>query len=223
MEEVFSILLREPIQLVGAGRTDAGVHAKQMYAHFDAGPVKDLDALVNRCNSFLPEDIAVMGIYKVPEGTHARFDAIERTYEYWVVQQKDPFYIGLAHYVRQPLNIDMMNKVAARLIAKMDFECFSRSNSDVGTFICDVRRAQWESREGILVFTISADRFLRNMVRAIVGTLLEAGQGRLGTADMQRILQSGDRAEAGASVPAKGLYLTAVVYPQKIKLNGYHG
>jgi tRNA pseudouridine38-40 synthase len=222
MEETFSTLLRVPIELVGAGRTDAGVHARQMYAHFEAGPLTGIEDLVHRLNAFLPDDIAVQGIYGVPAETHARFDAEERTYEYWIVQQKNPFYNELAHYVRQPLDIKKMNEAAHILLQHQNFECFSKSNSDVATFLCRVGKAQWTWQGEVLVFTITADRFLRNMVRAIVGTLLNVGLGKAAVMDMEKIINSRDRAEAGASVPAKGLYLTKVAYPTALNLNVTH-
>ncbi|MEL6976667.1 MAG: tRNA pseudouridine synthase A, partial [Bacteroidota bacterium] len=158
----------------------------------------------------------VQSLEKVNAEAHARFDALERSYEYWVVQEKHPFFIDHAHCMRFPLNFGAMNEAAAILLEYEDFECFSKSHSDAKTFICDVRKAEWIERDELLVFTISADRFLRNMVRAITGTLLEIGMGKRKVTDMHQIIQSKNRSEAGVSVPAKGLYLTQVQYPNSI-------
>jgi len=216
LEEALSTLLRHPIETVGAGRTDAGVHAKEMFAHFEAETIDDASNLVYRLNAFLPKAIAVRQIFEVSDDAHARFDAVERTYEYWVVQEKNPFYSDFAHYVRHPLHVTGMNIAAAVLLEHDDFECFSRSNTDVKTYNCTVTKAMWETRGDKLVFTITADRFLRNMVRAVVGTLLQVGQEKWTVADVKRILNGKDRTQAGPSVPAKGLYLTSVRYPDEI-------
>ena len=216
LEKALSTLLRTPIELAGAGRTDAGVHAKQMFAHFDTVAVFDFTDFVFRLNAFLPSDISIKTIRKVKSESHARFDAIERTYEYWVTWQKNPFLFPFAHTVLKSLNIDAMNKASEIAMEYDDYECFSKSNSDVKTFICDVRQAFWKVEKEKLVFTISGDRFLRNMVRAIVGTLIEVGQGKRKVEAIRAIIESKDRSKAGVSVPAKGLYLTKVVYPEHI-------
>ena len=216
MENAFSLILRETVSLTGAGRTDAGVHAMEMFAHFDSNTIFKGTELIHRLNAFLPEDIAIASIVEVPAEAHARFDAAERTYEYWIVQNKNPFLVDGAYYVKYPLNIEQMNIAAAILVEHKDFECFSKSNTDVKTYLCDVRKAQWTKDGDKLVFTISADRFLRNMVRAIVGTLIDVGLGKSSPANMEYILASKDRRKAGVSVPAKGLYLTAIKYPKNI-------
>jgi tRNA pseudouridine38-40 synthase len=216
MEEAMSTLLRADVQLVGAGRTDAGVHARQLYAHFDfEGPLDTMD-LAHRMNAFLPEDISVSKIYQVVPNAHARFDALERTYEYRVVQHKDPFLRDWAHYVYLPLNVDAMNEACKELLKHTDFECFSKSNTDVKTYICHLKHAQWTRGGDTLIFTITADRFLRNMVRAIVGTLLDVGLGKSAPESVNSIIKSRDRAEAGVSVPAKGLYLTRILYTETL-------
>jgi tRNA pseudouridine38-40 synthase len=221
MEESLSTLLKSPLSLVGAGRTDAGVHAKVMYAHFDFEEIRNLTELTYRLNAFLPEDIAIQKILVVPDNAHARFDALERTYEYWIVQKKNPFYKDTAHYIKQPLDIPAMNKAASILLEYDDFECFSKSNTDVKTYRCKIKSAIWNSEEDKLVFSITADRFLRNMVRAVVGTLLDVGFGKKTTEDVKTIIKNKDRSAAGASVPAKGLYLTKVSYPSTIlEFNG---
>ncbi|MCB0373669.1 MAG: tRNA pseudouridine(38-40) synthase TruA [Muricauda sp.] len=216
LEKALSTLLRQKIDVVGAGRTDTGVHAKQMFAHFDHGGIMDKNELVFRLNSFLPEDIAVQHIFEMDPDAHARFHATERSYEYWVVKEKNPFYFDLAHFVHQPLNMAAMNKAGSLMLSHSDFECFSKSNTDVKTYICDVRKAEWEVQDDKWVFTITADRFLRNMVRAVVGTLLDVGMGKMAPEDIHAIIDSKDRGEAGVSVPAKGLYLTQVLYPKEL-------
>lgn len=216
LEEVLSTLLKGPIALMGAGRTDTGVHAKQMFAHFDAGSIENFTDLAYRLNSFLPDDIAVHRIFKVPHDAHARFDAVERTYEYWISQEKNPFLTDTAYFIKYPLDIEKMNQAAELLLQYNDFECFSKSHTDVKTYQCAIKKAVWEKKEGKLIFTITADRFLRNMVRAIVGTLLDVGQGKCSIDDVKTILKSKDRVNAGPSVPAKGLYLITVSYHNSI-------
>lgn len=226
LEEALSTLLRKPVETVGAGRTDAGVHAREMFAHFEADSIGDKINLVYRLNALLPEAVAVRQIFAVYDDAHARFDAIERTYEYWVVQEKNPFYSDFAYHIKQPLDISGMNEAAVILLEYENFECFSKSNTDVKTYRCAVTKAVWEKKGDKLVFTITADRFLRNMVRAVVGTLLEVGLEKWTVADVKRIINGKDRTQAGPSVPAKALYLTSVLYPENIlngqrKRNGY--
>jgi len=220
MEEAFATLLRQPVSLVAAGRTDTGVHAREMVAHADLEDIRDIPLLLYRLNAMLPDDIAIRALQPVNAGAHARFDALERTYEYLIVREKDPFYTDLAHFLSMPLNLDAMNEVADMLLEFTDFRCFSRSNTDVKTFDCDIRFAKWKQEGRLLVFTIKADRFLRNMVRAIVGTLLEVGQGKTSREDVKGIIKSRDRSQAGVSVPAKGLYLTRISYPGELFLPG---
>ncbi|HEA19301.1 hypothetical protein LCGC14_0721590 [marine sediment metagenome] len=213
LDEALSTILRHPIETVGAGRTDTGVHAKQMFAHFETDGIDKETNLVYRLNALLPEAIAVQNIYEVSIDAHARFDAIQRTYEYWVLQDKNPFYSDYAHFIKHPLDILAMNEAAALLLNFEDFQCFSKSNTDVKTYRCNISKATWELKDDKLIFTIVADRFLRNMVRAIVGTLLEVGLGKRTVDDVKRIINSKDRSKAGPSVPAKALYLTSVLYP----------
>ncbi|MEX0290665.1 MAG: tRNA pseudouridine(38-40) synthase TruA [Flavobacteriaceae bacterium] len=221
MEEVFSTLLRKEVSLVAAGRTDAGVHARQMFAHFDIEEPLEIESTVTKLNAFLPGDIAIVQLFEVAPDAHARFSAEARTYEYWVVQQKNPFFKDTAYYIRQRLDVEAMNKAAEVLLQYDDFECFSKSKTDVKTFKCHIEKAIWTKDNERLIFTISANRFLRNMVRAIVGTLVEVGQGKIEVKDVKTIIKSKDRSKAGPSVPAKGLYLTQVTYPRQIlKMNG---
>lgn len=214
LEEGLSMLLRSQISVMGAGRTDTGVHAKEMYAHFDYDEITNIVDLAHRLNNYLPDDIAVKSIFKVQPETHARFDALERTYEYWIVQKKNPFYSDAAYFVWSSLDITAMNVAATILMEFEDFECFSKSNTDVRTYLCKIKKAVWQVKEDKLVFTITADRFLRNMVRAIVGTLLEVGLGKIKPEAISAIIKSKDRGKAGTSVPAKALYLTKVLYPE---------
>ena len=216
LEEGLTMLLRTKIVTMGAGRTDAGVHAKDMFAHFDFKEIDNTTDLAYRLNNYLPSDITVKSIVKVSDDAHARFDAVERTYEYWIVQEKNPFQIDTAHYIWASLDISGMNKAASILMEYEDFECFSKSHTDVKTYLCKLKKAVWEKKEDKLVFTITADRFLRNMVRAIVGTLLEVGLKKIAPEAIREIIKSKDRSRAGVSVPAKGLYLTKVLYPEKI-------
>lgn len=219
MEERMATLLgRDHLDLVAAGRTDAGVHARTMFAHFDSEELSS--DFAHRLNSFLPDDIAVHRIRAVAEGAHSRFDAISRTYEYHLIQEKDPFWQDRAYLVHASLDFAAMNQAAAMLTEFSDFKCFSRTKTDVKTYTCDLRVANWEQMEGHWVFTITADRFLRNMVRAVVGTLLLVGKGSLQPEDVKTIIKSRDRRRAGASVPAKGLYLTDIQYPPGIFADG---
>lgn len=216
LEGALSTLLRDKVSVMGAGRTDTGVHARQMFAHFDTEKIFERAQLVYRMNAFLPNDIAVKAIYEVKREAHARFDAVERTYEYWITAAKSPFLFTQAHCLQRPLRVEAMNEAAHILMEYKDFECFSKSNTDVKTFICDLREAHWKKEADVLVFTISADRFLRNMVRAVVGTLLDVGLAKMPPEGVRAVLDSKDRGQAGVSVPAKGLYLTKVKYPETI-------
>ncbi len=220
LEDALSKLVREKTSMMGAGRTDAGVHAKVMYAHFDMDIIPDIPDLINRLNAFLPDDISVKKILEVKEEAHARFDAIQRTYEYWVCNNKNPFYKDSAYYVHLKLDLDLMNEAAALLIGMHDFECFSKSKTDVKTYFCDVKEAVWFRDDEKIIFRITADRFLRNMVRAVVGTLLDVGLGKYPPEYVNTVINSKDRSKAGVSVPAKGLYLTSISYPNTIYKNG---
>ncbi|SFU34329.1 tRNA pseudouridine38-40 synthase [Pustulibacterium marinum] len=212
LEKALSTLLRKEIAITGAGRTDAGVHAKQMFAHFDVESVLDQN-LIYKLNSYLPKSIAIHNLHLVADDAHARFDAESRTYEYWIVTKKDPFLNEFAYCLKYPLDVDLMNEAAKVLFEYKDFQCFSKSNTDVKTYLCDLMHAEWKWQGEKLVFTIQADRFLRNMVRAVVGTLLNVGSGKITIVDVRKIVESKDRSNAGVSVPAHALYLTKVIYP----------
>lgn len=219
IEEALSTLLRTKITIMGAGRTDTGVHARQMFAHVDIDDSVSADTISNlphKLNSFLPPAIAIHQLHRVNAQAHTRFDAIGRTYHYKVTLQKNPFLTDAAFYCKYALDVTAMNKAASILMTYSDFECFSKSNTDVNTYICDIREAYWTQEGHELCFVISADRFLRNMVRAIVGTLLQIGQGKQPPEWMHTVIKGKNRAIAGASVPAHALYLTAVDYPKSI-------
>jgi len=218
IENTLSLLLGEPTDIVGAGRTDAGVHASFMTAHFDHSTDLNLEDLTHRLNGFLPKSIAIQKIVQVVENAHARFDATARTYLYKITQQKNPFLEDWAYEYKHPLDIRLMNQAARLLLCHQNFKCFSRSNTDVKTYNCKIVKAEWYFEKDQLVFVITADRFLRNMVRAIVGTLLDIGTGKLNVDDFIKILASKNRSEAGASVPAHGLYLAGITYPKNIYL-----
>jgi len=216
VEGSMSKLFREEIKIVGSGRTDAGVHCRQQFFHADIEKEFDNAELVQRLNSFLPKDIVIKSIYPVVPEAHARYDAKERSYRYIITRVKDPFLTNYAFYFFKALDIPTMNRAAALLPGKHDFECFSKVKTDVNHFICDVKRAHWNQKGDLLVFEITANRFLRGMVRAIVGTLLDVGAGKTSLREFQEIIRGKDRKEAGMNVPAQGLYLTKVNYPKRI-------
>jgi tRNA pseudouridine38-40 synthase len=221
MEQALAMIFREEVPLTFAGRTDAGVHAREMYAHFDLTdtllPIPDSRTLTFRLNGILPNSIAIFDIYPVKDEAHARFDAVRRTYEYHVVDHKDPFLCTQATRIRPGLDFAAMNEAAQLLIGKQDFASFCRTNTDVKTTICDLTRAEWkELGNGHAVFTIAADRFLRNMVRAVVGTLFEVGRGKMTKEQFAEVITQRNRCAAGDSAPAEGLFLTHVEYPEDI-------
>lgn len=218
LEKSLSTILKEDIAIVGAGRTDTGVHASQMFAHFNYDGQFVAKDLVYKLNSFLPKDVAIQNIFEVTDEAHARFDATSRTYHYRVSTSKNVFDYDFAYQVQQPLDVDAMNKACNILLEYNDFQCFSKSNTDVKTYYCDVIEAVWTQTENGLMFTISANRFLRNMVRAVVGTMVNIGLGKLKPNDLHDIIKSKDRGKAGFSVPAHGLYLVKVEYPETIKI-----
>ena len=208
MNKAVSTILNTEINVMGAGRTDTGVHAKEMYAHFDFKKSFEIESVIHKLNSFLPKDITVYDIIPVPAAAHTRFDAVKRTYEYHINTFKDPFLQEQSWYFHQHLDIDLMNQAAQLLFDHTDFQCFSKVNTDVNTFDCTVFEAHWSKENEKLIFTISANRFLRNMVRAIVGTLINIGLHKITLADFDAIIKSKNRDKAGFSVPAHGLYLT---------------
>lgn len=212
LQKALKTLLQSDISIVGAGRTDAGVHAKHMVAHFDYEHTLE-QQFVYQCNSLLPDDIVVFDIRNVSEETHARFSALSRSYEYHILLGRDPFLLDTTWQIhQQQFNIELMNEAANVLMTYTDFECFSKSKTDVHTFDCAVTEAYWKHEGNRLTFYITANRFLRNMVRAIVGTLLDVGLHKISIDEFKSIIESKNRSNAGVSVPAKGLFLTAVRY-----------
>ncbi len=227
IEETLSIVTRLSISIVGAGRTDAGVHAYEMFAHFDImEPVADKKRFLTSINRLIGPEIAFHDLIEVSDDAHARFDATERTYKYFVTYEKTPFLFPYCWYSPSVLDIDAMNEAALLLLHTKDFTSFAKLHSDVKTNICDVREAGWEIMNmgshdaqrmplmgSGIVFTITADRFLRNMVRAVVGTLVEIGRGKLTLDGFKSIIDSKDRCAAGASMPGNALFLWRVKYP----------
>jgi len=217
MEEALHTLLRESVTIVGAGRTDAGVHARRMAAHFDCeSEIADLPLLKKKLNSLLPSDISVLNIVPVSPEAHARFNALSRTYKYYVCPDKDPFAYPFHYRIDSPLDFGKMNEAAAILLEYTDFTSFSKLHSDTKTNNCKIVQAGWEPEDTGWVFTIKADRFLRNMVRAIVGTLLEVGRGKLSLYGFRQIIESKDRGNAGSSAPANALFLVDIEYSPNI-------
>jgi tRNA pseudouridine38-40 synthase len=212
LNNALTIIFNTEISIMGAGRTDTGVHAKEMFAHFDIETDFDILNTLHKLNSFLPKDIVIYEIIPVNDNAHARFDATQRTYEYHINTTKNVFQIDGSWYYHQKLNIELMNLAAAELRKYTDFECFSKVNTDVNTFDCEITEANWKQNNDHLIFTISANRFLRNMVRAIVGSLINVGLEKITVADFKAIIESKDRSKAGFSVPAHGLYLTQISY-----------
>jgi len=212
LNKALSVLLASEINIMGAGRTDSGVHAREMFAHFDLEKSFDPLKLVHKLNSFLPKDIAVYDILPLHDEAHCRFDATSRTYEYRINLFKDVFQQQLSWYYHNKLDVNLMNQAAKILLQHTDFQCFSKVHTDVNNFNCTITEAFWKQENNSLVFTISANRFLRNMVRAIVGTLVNVGLGKINLQEFEQIILSQDRGKAGFSVPAHGLYLTKISY-----------
>lgn len=218
LQEALSTLLRQPIEVVGAGRTDTGVHAKMMVAHFDWEGEEQEEPLFHaslayKLNKMLPADIAVQKVEPVADDMHARFSATSRTYHYFIHTCKDPFLSAFSWQVPYKLDFARMNEAAKVLLQYNDFTSFSKVGTDVKTNLCDLKEAYWEDiAPDRWRFTITANRFLRNMVRAIVGTLVEVGRGRISVEDVRRIIEAKDRCRAGESVPAKGLFLVDIKY-----------
>jgi tRNA pseudouridine38-40 synthase len=216
IEKALSTVLREEIAVVGAGRTDTGVHASFFVMHFDvSNEIQEPEKLVYHLNRFLPEDIAIQKIRKVDDNFHARFSAISRTYKYYISTEKNPFQTETSFQYTGVLDVEKMNDAAQLLFEFRDFTSFSKLHTDVKTNNCKIVQAEWTKENRQLVFTIKADRFLRNMVRAIVGTLLEVGKGKLTVYDFRKIIELKNRGIAGTSVPAQGLFLADIEYPEE--------
>lgn len=210
-----AVILKTKVEITGCGRTDTGVHASEFFAHFDSK--KDLGAtekLVYQLNSMIPDSIIVFFIRKVNEKLHARFSATKRTYKYFINKNRNPFNKSFEYVLNKDFDIEAMNTACKVLMKYSDFSCFSKSHTEVNNNICRIYEAYWVYSGGQLVFTITGNRFLRNMVRAIVGTMFEIGTEKIGLTEFRKILEKGNRSDAGASVPAMGLFLTKVTYPE---------
>ena len=218
INEGLTKLLKCKINIMGAGRTDAGVHAEQMFAHFDIELAFDIEVILFKLNSYLPDDIVIKTITHVADKMHARFDATSRSYEYRIYVGRNPFLLEMTWQLfHQKLDVYKMNEASAILLNQTNFNCFSKVMTDIKTFDCDVTEAYWDLKDNQLTFHISANRFLRNMVRAIVGTLINVGLNKTSLDEFKKIIESEDRSEAGFSVPARGLFLTKIVYPNSKK------
>jgi tRNA pseudouridine38-40 synthase len=215
LNQVVSTLLRESVKTVGCGRTDTGVHARLFYAHFDTGrEIANPNQFLFKLNNMLPKDIAVSEITSVEAKCHSRFDAREREYQYFIHTVKDPFLFGKSWYQPYAWDLEAMNRAGEKLLNHKDFAAFCKAGGAQKTTLCKMMTAQWTREGHQLVFTVRADRFLRNMVRAIVGTMKEVGLGKMTPEEFDQVIRSGSRSEAGVSVPAHGLYMTDVVYPE---------
>jgi tRNA pseudouridine38-40 synthase len=216
VENALSKLLRKEIAIVGSGRTDTGVHCLQQFFHADIDKEFRPEELIHRLNAFLPKDIAIRNIYPVTPDAHARYDACERSYQYKITQKKDPLLVGRAYYFFRELHVPAMNKASALLLGEHDFQSFSKVHTDVNHFLCTIKVAEWKQKGNRLTFHITANRFLRGMVRAIVGTLLDVGTGKITVHQFEEIVKGKDRRKAGMNAPAEGLYLTQVKYPRSV-------
>jgi len=217
INNALSIIFNDTIEVLGAGRTDTGVHAKQMFAHFDCHFDFDIQNLIFKLNRFLPSDIAIHDIFSVKEDANCRFDAISRTYQYHIINMKDPFN-KTAYLLQKDLDIKKMNEACKYILGKHDYTSFSKANTQTFTNNCNVLFAKWEVVNKEIIFTIKADRFLRNMVRAIVGTLLDIGSGKIALDDIAKIIAAKDRSKSGMSAPAHALFLYEVKYPNEIRI-----
>ena len=213
LDEALSRILREPVSTTGSGRTDTGVHAIQQYAHFDVSAPFDTEEMCYRLNRLLPPDIAAQAAFAVADGAHARFDAIARTYEYRVSLVKDPFLRAYSFFISRKPNLDQMNRAAALLRSVEDFTTFSKTKGDTLHYRCRLYEACWRQEGGQLLFTIRANRFLRGMVRLVVGTMLDVGSGKRTVEEFEAIVAAQDRSRASGAAEATGLFLTQVDYP----------
>jgi len=219
LADAISMMLRENISLTGCGRTDAGVHAHEYFAHMDLSQELNqaqCEKLAFKLNSYMHDGIAIRSIFPVRQNAHARYSAVKRTYKYCITRVKDPFLSKYSHYLYGPIDVSQMNRGAQLIMQFSDFTSFSKVDTDTKTRICHISEAVWNCEGDLLVFTISADRFLRNMVRAIVGTLLDLGAGKMSLRDLKLVIEAKNRSDAGESVPAGGLFLEHVEYPADI-------
>ncbi len=218
---LFFVLNRQQVELTGAGRTDTGVHARNFYAHFDLNQrlsPDDLEHMVYHLNRILPASIGIYDAFEVKPDVHARFSAISRTYKYYIARDYNPFSVNFSYRYTLPLDVDMMNRAGAMIVQHKDFTCFTKSGTQTTNNLCTVYEASWATSHGVLVFTTRANRFLRNMVRAMVGTMLDIGKGKRTLEDLRIILDRGTRSDAGQSVPARGLFLEDIAYSDDIRV-----
>ena len=217
VEQCLSLKMGQPVSITGCGRTDTGVHARNYYAHFDFDTeIADPEALAHQMNAFLPEDIVIYRIWQVAPEMHARFDAVSRTYRYYITRTKNPFHINDAYFLYGDLDIAKMQEAANILFEYDDFTSFSKVHTQVKTNNCKIMEARWLEQDGLLVFHIKADRFLRNMVRAIVGTLVEVGRHKMTVEEFCQVIERKDRCAAGTSMPGHALFLWDITYPYPI-------
>ncbi len=218
VEEALFIILKEKIRVHGSGRTDTGVHAQQQFAHFDIERELIFSDALHKFNAVLPLDIRAKAMYLVRDNANARFDATERSYEYRIINEQNPFAQGITLYEPFDLDIAAMNVAASYFVGKQDFQALTRIKAKVNNYLCDIRRAEWVIENSLLVFHVSSNRFLHGMVRAMVGTCLEVGKGKTDPASIKHVLASKDRNQAGKAARPNGLFLTRVVYPPAIFL-----
>ena len=216
VENALKTMFQTEIGIMGSGRTDTGVHARQQVAHFDCKIALDIAELAFKLNRILPNDIVVNHAKAVHDDAHSRFDATLRSYEYFLHQKRDPFKVGTSYFYAKQLDLDKMNAAAKKLVGEQDFQSFSKVKTEVNNFICNIETAAWKIDNESLVFCVTANRFLRGMIRALVGTLLEVGLGNMSLEDFQNVIDVKDRTKAGRAVPADGLFLTTVQYPTEI-------
>ncbi len=219
-EALYYVLKKTKVALTGAGRTDTGVHARNYYAHFEIGKdltQPELTQLVYHLNHILPESIGIYSAFKVKPDMHARFSAVSRTYKYYICRDHDPFKTGISYRLTIPLDIDQMNVAAAKITEYKDFVCFTKAGTNTANYNCNVLESEWELSGNMLIYKTKANRFLRNMVRAMVGTLLDVGKGKISLDEFIKILEIGTRSDAGQSVPACGLFLEEIEYPANIE------
>jgi tRNA pseudouridine38-40 synthase len=213
--EALSTILKTKTEITGCGRTDTGVHASEFFAHFDSEhELPDTEKLTYQLNSLLPDDITVFFIKRVNDKLHARFSATKRTYKYFINKHRNPFNKSFEYVFHKDFDTEAMNSACKVLMKYSDFSCFSKSHTEVNNNICRIYEAYWVISGNQLIFTITANRFLRNMVRAIVGTMFEIGSEKIGLSEFRKILENGNRSDAGVSVPARGLFLHKVIYPE---------
>jgi len=218
VENALSTILGKKTAITGAGRTDSGVHARIFCAHFNSESphLSENMSLIYRLNSYLPKDISVLRLSRVYPDAHARFSALSRTYKYYITRTKDPFSEDFSWFLQNDADLDLMNRACVVLMKYTDFTSFSRLHTDVKTNECIISQAFWEQHSGKLIFTIKANRFLRNMVRAIVGTMIQVGKGKTDIMEFERIILAKERSKAGMSAPAQGLFLEEIEYPSEI-------